>query len=78
MLWSPCETPTPQISWRYVRVVAGPVCVAEVAAAILSPLEPMSEQSPPGCCAAPGKQLEAFVLLVGLGACHPSLVCLKL
>lgn len=52
MLWSPCETPTPQISWRYVRVVAGPVCVAEVAAAILSPLEPMSEQSPPWllCC----------------------------
>lgn len=27
MLWSPCETPTPQTSWRYVRVTAGPMCV---------------------------------------------------
>lgn len=43
MLWSPCETPTPQTSWRYVRVMAGPVCVAEVAAAFLSPSEPMVE-----------------------------------
>lgn len=43
MLWSPCETPTPQTSWRYVRVMAGRVCVAQVAAAILSPSESMVE-----------------------------------